>query len=132
MSWTPVSPYRFAPIFSFLSYLDPLSILSPLPLFFHLRSLVPMVPFHIPTVDYYFTFGYAHCLCAARPFFVIPLLSPTHFYCYARYDYLSFALPRAASLFISVGTTHMAFDLVRLSTYCRVYKTARSHCISSA
>jgi hypothetical protein len=45
----PCRGHRLAPIVSPLSfplsYLDPLPILSPLPLFLHSRSLVPMVPF---------------------------------------------------------------------------------------
>jgi hypothetical protein len=100
--WTLVSPYLFL-----LSYLDPLPILSPI-------TPIHSPPFTCPHGSFPLSYlslttsPLAMCtaLCAAQPFFVIPLFSPTHFYCYAQEDYLSFALPHAAFLFLFVSTTH--------------------------
>lgn len=78
MSRTPVSPYHFRPYLLSLSYLsfDPFIYLISVPLF--LRSHVPMVPYALLFLSfaYCFTFGYARCLCAARPFIRQPLIQP--------------------------------------------------------
>jgi hypothetical protein len=132
MSWTPVSPYRFAPIFSFLSYLDPLSILSPLPLFVHFRSLVPMVPFRFLT--YRLLLHLRLCaLPSAQPDPSLSFLYSARLISIVMPETITYPSRCLAQLSCSCSSARltMAFDSVRLSTYRRVYKTSRSHCISS-
>ena len=113
-------PLSFSPL-SFIFYLHLISLLIHSFISSHLRSVVS--PFTCP--DGTLRSSSLLCLlfhlrlCALPsalpdPLFVSLLFSPTHFYCYARYDYLSFALPRAAFLLPSLLRLIMAFDSVRL------------------
>ena len=145
--------HRSAPIISPLSFpFDPLPILSdPSPSYlrypYSSRSLVPMVPFPLLySIAYCFTLGYAHC----------PTRCPTLVDSSSRLRLLivhaalrSFHSSDRPLLFLPDTITYplrcltqlpcysqsarliTAFDSVRLSLHCRVYKTFQSRCISS-
>jgi hypothetical protein len=129
--------HRLAPIVSPLSfpfYLILIRFPSYLryPYSVHFRSLVLMVPFRLLT--YRLLLHLRLCaLPSAQPDPSLSFLYSARLISIVMPETITYSSCCLAQLpcFYSSARLIMAFDSIRLSVYCRVYKTSHSHCISS-
>ena len=127
-------PLSFSPLsFIFiLSLFDPFFYLISVPLF--LRSLVPMVPYALLLFfAYCFTFGYARCLLRCPTLYSSASYS-ARLISIAMPDTITYPSRCLAQLSCCLHSYDSSWPLTRydLALCCRVYKTVRSLCISSA